>query len=155
MTQGLIVALGIPEDRWIRLRIEHGREVFNDHVSAAAGDCMTLLAEALSAISVAPGEYVVDLLLEPQAVEVTFSRSEASDGARLTLQLFPDNSKNRHRGKTLVDCTVDIVHLCLTFWRAFRSLEGRVSADAYRRGWGYAFPRRSIDNLGQQCRGAE
>jgi hypothetical protein len=152
MTHKLKVAFDVPEDHWIRLRVEHGPEVFDDSISSAAGDCMTSLAEALSTVSVAPGEYVVDLPLEPAVVKLTLSRSEDSDAVRLALQLVPGLGKSRHRSETLVDCSVELTHLCLTFWRVFRSLEGRVSAEAYQRGWGYAFPRRSVDNLGKRCR---
>ena len=134
-----------PEHGWIVLTLDAGAE----NVRIDASDIYPSLSElvtALRLLRVLPIQQTVTWLCEPTEYDLVFVR----DGESISLRVlrFPASQRSVF-GKEDVRLAVsgNYDEVCLPFWRALRSLQGRFPQTEPGERWTSSFPWQELDAL--------
>lgn len=103
------------------------------------------LTLALHRLLFTQGESVVMWQAEPREYEMRFLRIEKA--VYLEVEAFPDSRRSANRGERLLFVTGTYDEICLPFWRALRSLQGRFSEVELQARWLGPFPWNEINKL--------
>jgi hypothetical protein len=144
----LQVTLSNPQNGWIEFAVSTTEEVFKEAISFTPNDFVLELAAALSlAMQGVDGMAVASC--EPNTYELTFSEVSATNMTHLQVVKFPDWNRNRKSACMVLSFQATRFGIVLPFWRALRSLEGRISATEYREAMQRDFPSPCLQRLSQ------
>jgi hypothetical protein len=151
MTQKLKVSFDNPEHGWVGLFINYGDNVMSIIASYTPSDSFLDLTNALHGLMYCPIEATVIWHEEPAETELRFSPS--GELIMLQVYVFPDRRRRiaRSGGKEL-EIAGSYEEICVPFWRALRSLQGRFSAAELDARWHRQFPWKDIDRLTRAIR---
>jgi hypothetical protein len=91
------------------------------------------------------GESVIIWNEEPAETEIRFIRLK--DEVRMEVWCFVDHRREFDRGDRVLTAAGSYQQICLPFWRALRSLQGRFSPEQLDARWHRSFPGREIEFL--------
>lgn len=136
-----------PEHAWIGLFIfEDDTQIVHSDVSRIY-DSFAQLVAALGAMLDAHDERSVVWLEGPAELELHFSRRD--DVLRLEINSFDDKKRPLEKPNAGFSFTGSYDEICLPFWRALRSLEGRYPEEELASRWKGYFPHRELARLTQ------
>ena len=114
--------------------------------SYTPSDSFLDLTNALHRLLYYPIEATVVWHEEPAETELRFSPS--GELIRLEVYMFPDRHRRIARnGEKELEITGSYEEICVPFWRALRSLQGRFSAEELDARWHRPFAWKDIDQL--------
>ncbi len=147
MEQKLKVSFDEPEHGWIGLKIMYGHVLYEDAVSYIFRS-LTQLVDALDMLrdhDVQHCQKKVVWSLEPQELEMIFTKTKKT----ISLEVAVSRDHKRREGlkTTIVEIEGDYEHVCIPFWRALRSLQGRFSEEEFTARWHTPFPYQELDVL--------
>jgi hypothetical protein len=142
MTNKLVVTFDDPEHKWIGLSITHGANTV-DIVPSYPGRPMHDLINALDPRS-GSQQQIVTWDEEPVQCDMEFTYNQ--DGVRMTIREYPDHRRSCDTGKETFVVTGSYEQICLPFWRALRSLQGRFPPEELDQRCG-GFPSHELDKL--------
>jgi hypothetical protein len=145
MKQKLKVSFDNPEHGWVGLTISQGEESLTITASYTPSDSFLDLTNALCNLLCYRGGGVVTWHEEPAETELRFSISR--ELVELEVYFFSDHRRDFGRGKRELAITGSYEEICMPFWRALRSLQGRFSAEELDARWHRPFPWKEIDIL--------
>jgi hypothetical protein len=126
----LQVSLSAPQNGWIELAVSTPEEEFREAVSFTPNDFLLELATALS-LTMQGIDGVAVASCEPVTCEVTFVGVAGTNMTRLQVVRCPDWNRTGKSARVVLSFQATRLSIVLPFWRALRSLEGRVSATDY------------------------
>lgn len=104
------------------------------------------LVDALSRMWTAPGEATVCWQCEPSEVEMRFRRE--AEIVSLEVVWFPDGRRSIFtESEPDLSASGSYEEICLPFWRALRSLQGRFSVSEFEERWHGSFPTQELASL--------
>jgi hypothetical protein len=145
MNQKLKVSFDDPEHGWVCLTINCGDESAAIIASYTPSDSFLDLTNALYDLLHYDGEATVVWHEEPAETELRFFRTK--ELVRLEVWIFFDHRREPGKGEKEFEVSGSYSEICLPFWRALRSLQGRFSADELGARWHRPFPWKEIDLL--------
>jgi hypothetical protein len=145
MKQKLKVRFDNPEHGWVGLTISQGEEPLTIVASYTPSDSFLDLTNALHNLLCYLVGGVVTWHEEPAETEIRFSIS--GEEVELEVYFFSDRRRDYGRGERELVITGSYEEICLPFWRALRSLQGRFSAEELDSRWHRPFPWKEIDLL--------
>jgi hypothetical protein len=144
----LRVSLLNPQNGWIEVAVSTTEEDFKEADSYAPNDFILELTTALSlAMRGVVGVAVASC--EPITYEWIFSDVTGTNMTHLRIIKYPDWNRNRKAACVVLSFQATKLGIVLPFWRALRSLEGRVSAAEYREAMRRDFPSSCLQRLSQ------
>ena len=151
MNQKLKVSFDDPEHGWVCLNINCGDTSATIIASYTPSDSFLGLTNALYDLLHYEGEATVVWHEEPAETELRFFRTK--DLVRLEVWFFFDDRRDYGRAKKEFEVSGLYEEICLPFWRALRSLQGRFSNEELGTRWHRAFPWKEIDLLTKAIKG--
>jgi hypothetical protein len=140
----LKIALDDVNAGWAQLSMSDGEQNVSITVSFIY-DGFTMLTNVLYGLPFEQGEKTVTWLGEPEEYDMRFVRSgETMD---LEVREFPNHLRGFSQGILLFSFTGNYNQVCIPFWRALRSLQGRFSEQELEERWKRPFPHRELNNL--------
>lgn len=103
------------------------------------------LVDALYKLKLSEGEAIAVWQCEPMEYELCFTREEET--IALDILCFPDSSRSVFQRNIVLSTTGTYEEICLPFWRALRSLQGRYSEAEIEERWQRTFPTREMKML--------
>ena len=140
-----------PQHGWVCLKIDCGDESASIIASYTPSDSFLNLAKALSHLLHYEGEATVVWHEEPAETELRFFRTK--DLVRLEVWSFFDYRRGCGRGEKGFEVSGSYEKICLPFWRALRSLQGRFSNEELEARWHRSFPWQEINLLTREIEG--
>jgi hypothetical protein len=134
-----------PADGWVGLTISRGDEAVTINASYTPRDSFRELADALYKLFLHEGEAKVVWNEGPGEDEMRFSRE--GDFVRLEVCGHPGRSREEGRGERLFEASGSYGEVCVPFWRALRSLQGRFTGEELSARWHRPFPSEEVDGL--------
>lgn len=134
-----------PEHGWVGMTISYGDRVIHIIASFTPGDSFLDLTNTLHNLLLYELQAVVTWYEEPAETELRFSRS--GDVIRLEVYEYADHHRDFGKGRRVLDLSGSYEEICIPFWRALRSLQGRFSAKELDARWHRPFPSQEIDML--------
>ena len=145
MSQKLKVSFDDPEHGWVGLSLNYAQEAITIIASCILSDSFLDLTNVLHSLLFYQGETTVVWHEEPAETELRFSNLEGL--VRLEVYFFPDHRRNDKREEKGLAISGSYEEICIPFWRALRSLQGRFSAEELDARWQRPFPWKEIDVL--------
>lgn len=143
--QKLKVSFDDPEHGWVCLKIDYGDKSASSIASYTPGDSFLDLTNALDSLFHYGGEAMVVWYEGPGETELRFFCTK--DMVRLEVWFFLDHRRDYGRGEKEFEISGSYEEICLPFWRALRSLQGRFSNEELEARWHRSFPWKEIDLL--------
>ena len=144
----LKVRFGEPEHGWMSVSIL-ANEVELLRIDASdIYPSLHLLVDALSAMLDSRAEKTVDWTEEPNEIEMRFTRD--SENIKLEISSFLSSFRPLNSSESDFAFVGTYDEICLPFWRALRSLEGRYLPEDLAQLWTEPFPHRKLALLTQQ-----
>src|SRR6266511_221684 len=145
MKQKLTVSFDNPEHGWVGLTISQGEESLKIIASYTPSDSFLDLTNALYNLLYYRVGGAVTWHEEPAETELRFSISQ--EDVELEVYSFSDHRRDYGRGERELAITGSYEEICVPFWRALRSLQGRFSAEELDARWHRPFPWKEIEIL--------
>jgi hypothetical protein len=108
---------------------------------------LSWLPTILLQLWLSPTQATVWWLLGPGEYEFLFEREHQR--ISLDARFYPDGRRGESSGLSELTATGSYEEICLPFWRALRSLQGRYQPSEFEELWGNAFPSESLARLTQ------
>jgi hypothetical protein len=142
----LRVSLSYPSAGWIEVTVEIPDHRYCQPVSFTLNDFVHELVAALH-LSMHGQETVAAAFCEPTTFEFTFSPIQNTDRLLFQIVQYPDWSGSKAKGQIVLSFQGTRRLIVLRFWRALKSLEGRVQAEKYCEAMGRDFPTQNLRTL--------
>lgn len=143
-----------PDNGWIRIEIDFGENHFEESFSYAGYSGFSELISAITALWSGPCPRLsVTWLLEPTEMDFAFERAES----QIVFEIieYRDHRRELDLGKAVFQWHGSYEIICLAFWRALRSLEGRFSAEELTRRWHREWPATEMEYLTRMIRSSQ
>ncbi len=150
ITEKLAVRFGEPSHGWLPVEVYAGIESFSFYAS----DIYPSLGQLVSALHTlvdSAAERVVVWTSEPTEYAFRFDRSNSGE-ISLLVREFSDYGRAAHTGTQVLSSTGNYPGICLPFWRAICSLQGRYSAEEWNTRWTTPFPGVDLKKLTELLR---
>lgn len=145
MSAKLKASFDDPAHGWVCLTIECGEHSTAIIASSTPSDSLSDLITGLGNLFLCEGEARIVWHYGRAETELRFLR--AKDVIKLEVWYFEDHLRDYGRGEKELEVSGGFEEICLPFWRALRSLQGRFSADELTARWHRPFPSKEIDVL--------
>ena len=145
MSAKLKASFDDPDGGWVCLTIECGEHSETIIASYTPGDSFLDLTDGLYNLLQYDCEARIIWHEEPAETELRFIRTKKV--VRLKVWFFQDHRRDDGRGEKEFEASGSYEEICLPFWRALRSLQGRFSANELTARWLRPFPWKEIDDL--------
>lgn len=145
MRDKLKVAFDDPEHGWVGLTVSGRGETVTLTASYTPSDAFRDLTDALYRLFLYDGRARVVWHSGATEYEARFTRE--GDAVRLEVEEFPDHPRGEGKGARLFAASGTYEDICLPFWRALRSLQGRFTREELDARWHRPFPWEELDGL--------
>ncbi len=132
------------------MTITCGEESISVIASFTPSDSFRDLTNALFELLRYDGEATIVFHEEPAETELRFFRLK--EMLRLEIWFFHDDRREDGKGENVLVATGSYEDICIPFWRALRSLQGRFSPEELDARWHRPFPCKEIDLLTKAIR---
>ena len=140
----LKVSFSDPEHGWLVLTLDAGAETVRIDASDIYPS-LSGLVKALQLLRVLPGQQTVTWTCEPTEYDLVFVRD--AGGITLRVLCFPDSRRSAFREDEVLSVSGSYDEVCLPFWRALKSLQGRFPQAEMGERWTSSFAWRELDAL--------
>ena len=139
----LSISFDNPEHGWISLAVHHKQTEFDMNLSYVSINSFEELIKALGKVWIESYcSVVVKWLAEPDIYELRFSRKDND----VLFEIYWQNGSQK-LCRLKFNYAGNKESICLPFWRALRSLEGRFSPDELTERWHCKWPSDSLRKL--------
>jgi hypothetical protein len=137
-----------PHNGWLDVSVDTAKETFKAPVSYTPNDFLDELVMAASLLALGCDAMVV-AFCEPETYEFRFRHEADTSMGRFEIVAFPNQQRPTGAGVAVLSFRASMEHVVVPFWRALRSLEGRVTATDYRDAMRRTFPSSHLRRLSQ------
>jgi hypothetical protein len=145
----LEVNVSSPQAGWLDIELQTPACALLIQASYTPNDFLQELLTALS-LSLIGSEGVAVASAEPNVFKFVFSPADRPDLLSLQVIEYPHRKGPRGQGRTSLSIEGTKDSVVVPFWRALRSLQGRVSAEDFRSAMRREFPYATLERVSKQ-----
>jgi hypothetical protein len=135
-----------PENGWIGIEIDFGDNRLEQNLSYAGYNGFSELVLAIMNLWSGPcPKLLATWLVEPIEYDFVFERSQ--NQVNFEVIEYPNHRRKIGLGEIVFQWSGNYKEICLSFWRALRSLEGRFSTDELTRRYHSEWPATDMIHL--------
>jgi hypothetical protein len=142
----LQVSFSDPENGWIEIRIQCGKQEFCGQMSHTPYPSFEELASSLSLLAQGVPNTSARWNGEPHHYDFRFQQSDGR--IHLEILSLPQFSAPKLNAETVLLATGTFNDICRPFWKAVCDLRGRLSDEDLTRRWHRPFPAEQFERLG-------
>lgn len=143
----LKVRFGIPQNGWIEILLDNYKNQLSLHISYTPFHFLEELIEAVIKVlnsenAKAHGNY------NPENYEFNFQIEDTN--VILQVLEFPDRKRFKDSGNLLFEHIEGKTEMCKSFWRGFKDLSGKISAEEFEQNFHRQFPEKDLKFLSEK-----